>query len=181
MKINSNGDAERNYSLFGLCQRTVGRPSVGSQWVQSNAIKSFDKNVTYGLCPVGSFGQSSSVAAILLTDDIVWSDGSVPRSTPRCGFRGELCTKGVGYSLHSGEIALATTGLLVLISVIFIVGYRSYKYEKVCTTSSNASYVRTKCKQFMYFFQDLDSMTWKIDPDDLIFCDHGCLFEEKVR
>ena len=141
MKINSNGDAERNYSLFGLCQRTEGRASVGSQWVQSNAIKSFEKNVTYGLCPVGSFGQSSSVAAaILLTDDIVWSDdGSVPRSTPRCGFRGELCTQGVGYSLHSGEIALATTGLLVLISVIFIVGYRSYKYEKVCiTTSSNA-------------------------------------------
>ena len=134
MKINSNGDAERNYSLFGLCQRTVGRASVGSQWVQSNAIKSLEKNVTYGLCPVGSFGQSSSVATILLTDDIVWSDGAVPRSTPRCGFRGELCTESVGYSLHSGEIALATTGLLVLISVIFIVGYRSYKYEKVCAS-----------------------------------------------
>ena len=90
------------------------------------------------LVPVGNF----QLKQLILTDNIDWPDGTVPLAIPVCGFQDEYCLQ----HYAACEIVMGIIGGLgVVISVVLIIAYRSYKYE-----------------------QELDSLLWKINPDDLV-------------
>ena len=52
MKIGPNGDAERNYALLALCQKSY----VDGLWRQTNCVKGNGNVQISGLCHVASFG-----------------------------------------------------------------------------------------------------------------------------
>ena len=99
------------------------------------------KSYYYGLCVVGNFTIADGI--LVLDHDIVWPNGGqAPLDTPSCGFQDEFCLNDyASCEMVAGIIG----GIAVVISIVLLIAYRSYKYE-----------------------QELDSLLWKINPEDLV-------------
>lgn len=98
------------------------------------------KNLT-GLYPIGHFDINHESLPTIHLKSLNWPQGSPPRDVPICGFKNELCLQ--EYSTR--EIIMGVSGgIAVVLSVVLILAYRNYKYE-----------------------QELDSLLWKIEADEL--------------
>lgn len=105
--MDSNGDAEGNYTLLGRKTGPDGK---------------------LGLYPVGVFTyghQSTSLPELKLTSEIEWVNGEPPIAEPPCGFVGEKCVS------HTMEIIGGVVGAcLALVMIVALVVYRNIKYEQ---------------------------------------------------
>ena len=124
IQIDDNGDAEGNYTLI---------------------YKKSPSSEMSGLFPIGRFylnqsGSASDIPFLKLSSNIEWPDGEPPLDEPPCGFHNEFCPSNNYCDMLLG----LTGGLLLVLSVIGLVAYRTWKYE-----------------------QALDGLLWKIDFREL--------------
>lgn len=126
MSIDGNGDRNVDYSLLNM------NPNTGDYEVVSNY-----------------FGVSQQFVDVV-DKKIYWpaNRDNPPPDTPECGFEDEKCVEDLAsqYAVISGVL----TGLLLVLSIVFIIVYRHYRLEA-----------------------ELASMTWKIRFDDIITYSSG--------
>ncbi|XP_014478817.1 PREDICTED: guanylate cyclase 32E isoform X2 [Dinoponera quadriceps] len=103
--MDENGDAEGNYTLIALNNRS-----------------------TKGLYPIGIFvGKmpGTNLPELKLTGEIQWVGGGPPVAEPYCGYHGEKC------NFHTGEIVGGIVGgLAFIITAVVLILYRNWKYEQ---------------------------------------------------
>ncbi|EDV30989.2 uncharacterized protein Dana_GF15131 [Drosophila ananassae] len=115
--IDSNGDAEGNYTVITL-QNDVGAASGGSlakMTMQPVGFFAYDKN---SLIPEFRYIKNDR--------PIQWLNGRPPRAEPLCGFNGELCPrKGLDWRyLVTGPLC----ALVVVVAIALLI--KHYRYEQ---------------------------------------------------
>ncbi|CAH1795400.1 unnamed protein product [Owenia fusiformis] len=109
--MDSNGDAEANYTVLGL------QPD--------NTI------YQYGMLPVGSFlltGVGNGLPIYREKIDLWEDDAEIPLDEPQCGFDGEKCKPLPDYTAHI--IGGVFGGIIFIVLIVLLVLYRNWKYEQ---------------------------------------------------
>ncbi|XP_076075351.1 receptor-type guanylate cyclase Gyc76C-like [Mytilus galloprovincialis] len=109
--IDSNGDAEGNYTLLAR-------------------VPYVSQHANFSMQPVGHFLIGSKLPKLSLFRDhnIDWVSGMVPLDEPVCGYRREKCIPPNVYTLEivGGIIG----GILLIVFIIILVAYRNWRYEQ---------------------------------------------------
>ncbi|VDK69516.1 unnamed protein product [Litomosoides sigmodontis] len=118
MHINSNGDAQGNYTLLSLQEVDPVLDVDNPDYYPLN----------YGLAISADFVHdfTSDLPLLRFKRDIQWPTGFAPRDEPVCGFYGKMCKKD-WWSTFVLTVITAFCFFLVIGSAMI---YRSYKFEK---------------------------------------------------